>query len=103
MKAWLLYKTYLSVDEIYRGNTIDSLEDWMIQDANDHSDSSLLSRAHVRYTCYFNSGLFEHNSESGRVEEICPSGMYGVWEMASSESHFSLDKGGVFRAVLSNE
>jgi hypothetical protein len=100
--VWLLSKTYLSMDEIYRNSHVGSLDEWFSEDATNQTDLILSSRAHVCYTCYYNDGLYEYNESKKRFEEIYPAGFYGVWEMASNGSHFGLEKGSVFRAVPSD-
>ena len=91
--CWKLCKQYLSQS---------ALEELSAQVGFDEAPASLsVSRAHVVHTAYFTPGLLrEHGVDQVSIEWAAQTmGLYGIWENATTGSHYLLEKGGVFRGV----
>ena len=91
--CWKLCKQYLSQS---------ALEELSAQVGFDEAPAALpVNRAHVVHTGFFTPGLLrEHGVDQDSIEWATHSmGLFGIWENATTGSHYLLEKGGVFRAV----
>lgn len=92
--SWKISKQYLSQSALEELTSV-----LQPQDEEGHHSSRSIQRggAHVIHTCYYTPGL---TSQCELLDGLYPRfGLFGVWEGASTGSHFELQKGGVLRAI----